>query len=81
MENFIFLCSESSDLLTFANPSGRYCFKRLPYGIHILQEKFFRGKLFQLFIYQAVRIPKTTSKYGGKLYRNMTNAWEKFSWR
>ena len=53
--------SSGSNLLTFGTSSGRYRFERLPY-ISILQVKFVRGKLLQLFrTYQAVRIPKATS--------------------
>ena len=45
---------QSSNLLMFGTPSGRYPFKRLPYGIHSASEVF-RGKLLQLFrTYQAV---------------------------
>ena len=52
---------QSSNLLTFGTPSGRYRFKRLPYGIHSASEVF-REKLLPLFrTYQAVLIPKTTS--------------------
>ena len=31
---------QSSNLLTFGTPSGRYRFKRLPYGIHSASEVF-----------------------------------------
>ena len=33
---------QSSNFLTFGTPSGRYCFKRLPYGIHSASEVFQR---------------------------------------
>ena len=46
----------------------------------IPQVKFLTEKLLQLFrTYLAVQIPKTTSWYGGKLYKNMRNASERFS--
>ena len=51
---------QSSNLLTFGTPSGRYRFKRLPYRIHSASE-IFREKLLPLFqVYQAVQILKTT---------------------
>ena len=41
----------------------------------ILQVKFFRGELLQLFrTYQLVQIPKMTSQYWRKPYRNMTKS-------
>ncbi len=36
------LCNESSLLTTFITPVGRYCFKRLPFGISIAPEIFQR---------------------------------------
>ena len=52
---------QGSNLLTFGTPSGRYRFKRLPYGIHSASKDFQR-EVFLLFrTYQAVQIPKMIS--------------------
>ena len=35
--------SKLDELLAFGNPLGRYCFKRLPYGIYSTREVFQKG--------------------------------------
>ena len=54
-----------ANLLVFDTPSGRYRFKRLPYGIHSAASEIFQREFTSLFrTYHAVQIPKTTSWYG-----------------
>ena len=60
---------ESSKLLTFATPFGRYCFKHLPYEIHLA------GKIFQASVANIISdikvTVKTISSFGKKLQEEL----------
>ena len=65
---------QSSNLLTFGTSSGRYCFKRLLYGIHSASEVFQREVTSIISDIPGSANSQDDFAIWGKLYRNMTNA-------
>ena len=65
---------QSSNLLTFGTSSGRYCFKRLLYGIHSASEVFQREVTSIISDILGSANSQDDFAIWGKLYRNMTNA-------
>ena len=70
---------QSSNLLTFGTLSSRYRFKRLPYGIHSASEFYQREVTSVISVVPGSVNSQNDFLVWGKLYRNMTNAREKFS--
>ena len=63
---------ESSKLLTFATPFGRYRFKRLPYGIHSASEIFQASELTSFQISKELATVKMISSSFGENARRIT---------
>ena len=65
---------QSSNLLVFGTPSGKYSFKRLPYGIHSASEVFQREVTSIISDVPASANSQDDVVVRGKLYWDMANA-------
>ena len=75
----IALNKESSNLLAFNTPFGRYKFKRLPFGVHCSSEDFDKRIAEIIDGLQAVLTYKMIYWYGARIKKTMTRTFEQ-SW-